>query len=273
MQDAFTRIEADVVAIGEFLERARRYRPLAATAAVAYRRATEIAARVRRVNRAHGETTDLESLAAEIHGVHEGAERDLEEFLEGTAYRGLVEALAGEATDAGERIAEVFADIEPIEAHADLHLPIAARTRRGAATDPTKRSALEGSPGVLEPEAVAQVIARALRDGVEPESGPGVGADRTIRPIRFFEGTDGIDAAIFLIVASGTPIPAPTFRAPELGEVLVYARRLVVPFTVGLRERSPDDWLELRAGGYPDYRRRCRELLEAAGCAVVDVTD
>jgi len=56
-----------------------------------------------------------------------------------------------------------------------------------------------------------------------------------------------------------------------IDEVLVYERRLRAPFSVGVRRESPDDWLELRAGGYEPYRERCRELIAASGVAVRDL--
>ncbi len=105
------------------------------------------------------------------------------------------------------------------------------------------------------------------REGIEAQAGPGVGADASVLPIRFFAGIAGIDAALWVVVA-GEHIPAPAFRAPELDEVLVYVRRLRAPFSVGVRRESPDDWLELRAGGYKPYRERCRELITARGVEV-----
>ena len=56
-----------------------------------------------------------------------------------------------------------------------------------------------------------------------------------------------------------------------LGELLIYARRLKVPLSAGLRAHSPDDWLELRAGGYAEYRERCRQALTARDIAVEDL--
>lgn len=272
MTDAFRRIEADVVAVGEFLEQARRYRPLVGRADAAYRRATAIAARVRAANRGGEGVADLETLADEIRDVARAAKSDLDGFLAGPQYRGLLDSIAQEGDDAAARIHDLFADIEPLDTRGDLYLPLVRPARPSAAHEkPAKGSALEESPGTFEPQAAAEIVARMARDGIEPQAGPGVGADAAVRPIRFFEGVEGIDAPILLTVPPSAGFTAPAFRAPELGEVLVYAHRLRVSFAVGLRLKSPDDWLELRAGGYTEYRRRCRDLFTAAGTAVVDL--
>jgi hypothetical protein len=114
------------------------------------------------------------------------------------------------------------------------------------------------------------MLAGLAASGIEPQPGGGVGGDDELRPIRFFAGFAGLDAALVVVVDGEAIVSsgAPVLRAPELGEVLVYAARLAVPFRVGLRSRSPNDWLEVKAGGYPEYRERCRELLRARGITV-----
>lgn len=254
MSDVFQRIEAHVVSIGEFLERARRYRPLAKDAARLYREAGRVTARVRQASRA-GQAERAEGLEDEISSIVEASRAVLDAFLSGPAYRALLSSLdQQDAAESARLLADVFVDIEPATAKGELFFPLAAK--RGE--------------GVLEPEAAAESVSRIAREGLTPQPGPGVGGDAHVHPIRFYEGMVGIDAAILLIVA-GEDIAPPTFRAPELGEVLVYTQRLVVPITVGVRRESPDDWLEVRAGGYPQYRERCRELLAARGFAIRDV--
>jgi hypothetical protein len=252
MSDVFARIEEQVVAIGELLEQTRRYRPLASESAELYAAVSRVTARVRRANRDAGGGLDLEALARAVESSAEAVRHLLEEFHSSPTYRALLDALARE-DDAASRqlVPQVFADLEPTIAAGDLFWPLGAK--RGE--------------GLLDPEAAAEVVTRMAREGIEPQAGPGVGADASIRPIRFFAGIAGIDAALWVIVAGGL-VSAPAFRAPELDEVLVYARRLRAPFSVGLRRESPDDWLELRAGGYEAYRERCRERIAAHGVAV-----
>lgn len=274
MSDAYQRIEAGVVAVGEFLDRARRYRPLVVPANAAYRRATAIAARVRRMNRGRESDAEIDALSGEIRAVADDAERALAEFLAGARYRDLIASLEHRMPEAGERIAEIFADVEAVGSVGELYAPLASRMRREPVSSADRSAEAPGperAPAALEPEAVVEAVMRIAREGLQPQPGPGVGADEEVRPVRFFEGIDGVDSPVLLVVAAGTRFEAPTFRAPEVGEVLVYGRGIRVPFSVGLRRRSPDDWLELRAGGYAEYRRRCRELVEAAGSAVVDV--
>jgi hypothetical protein len=253
MSDAFARIEEQVVAIGELLEQTRRYRPLATESAELYAAVSRVTARVRRANRdAGGAGLDLEALARAVESSGRAVRHLLEEFHSSPTYRALLDAL-GREDDAASRqlVPQVFADLQPTLAAGDLYWPLAAK--RGE--------------GLLDPEAAAEAVTRMAHEGIEPQAGPGVGADSSIRPIRFFAGIAGIDAALWVIVA-GEQVSAPAFRAPELDEVLVYARRLRAPFSVGLRGESPDDWLELRAGGYEPYRERCRELIAARGVEV-----
>ena len=253
MSDPFARIEEQVIAIGELLEQTRRYRPLATESSELYAAVSRVTARVRRANRdAAGAGLDLEALARAVESSARAVRQLLEEFHSSPSYRALLDALERE-DDAGSRrlVPQVFADLEPTIPTGDLHWPLAAK--RGE--------------GLLDPEAAAEAVARLAREGIEPQAGPGVGADASIRPLRFFVGIAGIDAALWVIVG-GDQVSAPAFRAPELDEVLVYTRRLRAPFSVGLRRESPDDWLELRAGGYEPYRERCRELIAARGVVV-----
>ena len=256
MSDPFQRIEAHVVAIGELLEQSRRYRPLAAEAERLYLAATRIAAGVRRVSRtaraAEEETAQLER---GIESVAEAARRMVGDFLAGPTYRAMLASLDREDPRESSRlVAEVFADVEPTSARGILYLPLSA----------------ERGQRVLDPETAAEAVGRMAREGIGPQSAPGVGSDANVRPIRLFEGVTGVDAAV-LVIVSGEDVQAPTFRAPEVGELLVYARRLNVPLSAGLRAESPDDWLGVRAGGYAEYRERCRELIAARGISIVDV--
>jgi hypothetical protein len=252
MSDAFARIEEQVVAIGELLEQTRRYRPLASESAELYAAVSRVTARVRRANRDAGGGLDLEVLARAVESSAGAVRHLLEEFHSSPSYRALLDALARDDDDASRQLVpQVFADLEPATAAGDLFWPLGAK--RGE--------------GLLDPEAAAEAVTRMAHEGIEPQAGPGVGADASIRPIRFFAGIAGIDVALWVIVA-GERVSAPAFRAPELDEVLVYARRLRAPFSVGLRRESPDDWLELRVGGYEPYRERCRELIAARGVVV-----
>lgn len=256
MSDAFARIEEQVVAIGELLEQTRRYRPLAAETAELYAAVSRVTARVRRANRdARGAGLDLEALARAVESSAVAVRHLLDEFHSSPTYRALLDALGQEdAPEIRRLVPQVFADLEPTTPAGDLLWPLSAK--RGE--------------GLLQPDAAAEAVARMTSEGIEAQAGPGVGADASVRPIRFFAGIAGIDAALWVVVA-GERVAAPAFRAPELDEVLVYERRLRAPFSVGVRRESPDDWLELRAGGYEPYRERCRELIAASGVAVRDL--
>jgi len=254
--ESFRRIEAHVVAIGELLEQCRRYRSLAVDAERVYRSAMRIAARVRQASR--GSSGENGTLAELERGIEDAARelRDrLASFRDGPAYRELLERTRrGDPASLAERVAEIFADVEPASAAGPIYLPITAK--RGEAT--------------LDPAAAADAVLRMATDGFEPPRGPGVGSDESIRPIRFFEGVTGLDAPL-LVIVSGADIQAPTLRAPSLGEILVYTPLLRVPVSAGLRRQSPDDWLEVRAGGYAQYESRCREELEKRGIAALEV--
>ena len=256
MSDPFERIEAHVVAIGELLEQSRRYRSLAGEAERLYLSASRIAARVRRSSRgeraAEGDVTRLER---EIESVAEAARRLVADFLAGPTYREMLASLEREDSRESSRlVAEVFADVEPAAARDALFLAL-----------PAKRG-----QRVLEPETAADMVGRIVREGIEPQSAPGVGSDANVRPIRFFEGVTGLEAAV-LVIVSGKDVRTPTVYAPEVGEFLVYTRRLKVPVAAGLRRQSPDDWLEVRDGGYAEYRERCRELIAAQGISIADL--
>ncbi len=256
MSDSFERIEAHVVAIGELLEQSRRYRPLAGKAERLYLCASRITARVRRSSReADAADGDVARLEREIESVAESARRMVGDFLVGPTYRAMLASLEREdSRDSSRLVAEVFADVEPATARDTLFLAL-----------PAKRG-----QRVLDPETVADMVGRMVREGIEPQSTPGVGGDANVHPIRFFEGVTGIEAAV-LVVVSGKDVRAPTVHASEVGEFLVYTRRLKVPLCAGLRRQSPDDWLEVRAGGYGEYRERCRELIAAQGISIADL--
>ncbi len=256
MTDVLARIEEQVVAMGELLEQTRRYRPLAAESARLYEAVSRVTARVRRANRdPSGAGLDFEALAQAVESSTRAVRHLLEEFHGSPTYRALLNALErDDAAECRRLVPEVFADVEPTTPAGDLHLPLSAK--RGE--------------GLLDPDAAAEAVGRMVREGIEPQAGPGLGADGNVRPIRFFQGITGIDSAAWVIVA-GEAVRAPAFRAPDLDEVLVYTRRLRVPLSVGLRRESPDDWLEVRAGGYAPYRERCRERIQACGVAVIDL--
>jgi len=253
LADSYSAIEAHVVAVGEFLEKARRYRSLAVEAERLYREAARIAAEVRAMNRTREEGGDPAPLEARLGEIVATAHRTLDEFHAGESYR----AVSRAAMPTSAALLALFADVEAATPSGRLYFPLVAK--RGKE--------------VLEPEAAGETLAAIAADGIEPQRGPGVGGDDEIHPIRFFETLVAIDAAIVLIV-DGDAVAAcgaPVLRASELGETLVYVRRLRAPFVVGLRNESPDDWLEIRAGGYPAYRDRCREVIESRGFAVESV--
>jgi hypothetical protein len=254
--EIFAAIERQVVAIGELLEQTRRYRPLAAETAGLYVSVSRVTALVRRANRDPGSRgVDLDALARAVESSADAVRRLLDEFHASPTYRALLEALEGEDTEASRRlVGAVFADLQPTTPAGELHMPVSAK--RGES--------------LLDPKAAAEAVGHMAHQGIEPQPGPGVGADASVRPIRFYDGVTGIDAAVWVVVA-GEDVRAPAFRSPDLGEVLVYARRLEVPFSVGLRRDSPDDWIEIRAGGYPPYRESCREHIRARGIAVRDL--
>jgi hypothetical protein len=254
--DVFAAIERQVVAIGELLEQTRRYRPLAAETAGLYGSVSRVTALVRRANRGTRVAgLDLGALARAVESSAGAVRRLLDEFHASPTYRALLEALErGDVEASRQLVGAVFADLEPATPVGELYVPLTAK--RGE--------------GLLDPEAAAEAVDRMAQGGIEPQAGPGVGADANVRPIRLYDGVVGVDVAVWVIVA-GEDVRAPAFRAPELGEVLVYARRLQAPLSVGLRRDSPDDWIEMRAGGYPTYRESCRERIRARGVAVRDL--
>lgn len=254
--DVFERIEARFVALSGLLEELRRYRALEAEAEHLYRSSSRISASVRAALRARAagqaEAALLEkALVCEI----DRAEKAHDAYLAGPDYAALLAALHSGSNEVRRRVPETFAEIEPAEGIARLYHPLLAK--RGE--------------GVLEPETGVESIREIAQNGFAPTGGPGVGADRTVKPIRFYEDRpEGIDAAVLLVV-EGSDVKVPAFRAPTLGEVLIYAERLCVPLRVALRTESPDDWLEARAGGYAEYRGRWRDALLQNGFTVVDL--
>ena len=254
--DVFSRIESHVVAVGELLEQTRRYRPLLAEAERLYLAASRVSRRVRAANRAADVgVEELHALEGETEAIATAVRTILAELLRGEPYRRLLAALdADDVAATTALVTELFADIEPATPTGSLYLPLSAKRGEGA----------------LAPQAAAEMAAEMMREGIPPQHAPGPGADATVRPIRFYERPAGIDAAL-LVTVDAAELGRPAFRACELDEVLVYARRLKAPLAVALPERSPDDWLELRAGGYAEYRQSCREALAARGIAVVDI--
>jgi hypothetical protein len=253
--DAFSRIEAHVVAIGELLEQTRRYRPLLEQAEKLYLSATRVSRRVRIANRSGSAAADdLRALEEEIESIATTARTLLDDLLHGEPYRRLLAALeADDVGTAAKLVADLFADIEPVAPAGPLYLPLSPKRGEGA----------------LAPDAAADTVADMIRHGIPPQHAPGAGGDASVRPIRFYERLSGIDAALLVTVDAGA-LGRPAFRTRELDEVLVYARRLKAPLAVALPQKSPDDWLELRAGGYAEYREKCRAALIDRGIAVVD---
>lgn len=254
MKDVFRRIEDAIVAAGELLDNARRYRALEEEGERLYLASVRLGARARRAGR-EADTAAAAEIEAELGRALGAARRAIADVVAGSAYRSLVSALASGRRDAlGAAVPSVFADVEAVAAPEAVLSPISGK--RGE--------------GLLEPEAGVEAVCRVRRDGIEPAPGPGVGGDDRVRPIRLYESADGLDAAVFLVVR-GEDLPAPVFRASGIGEILVYAPRIAAPFTVGIRSESPDEWFETRSGGYRDYRARWRELLESNGFVVRDL--
>jgi hypothetical protein len=252
--DVFARIESRFVELSGLLERMRRYRPLAASAAELVRASSRLSAEVRAALRA-GDAGGAEPLESRATTLATDANARLEAVVGSADYRALAEAVvAADVAAAAALAARVFADVEPADSVSRIYQPLTAK---------------RGESGV-EPEAGIGRL-RALREeGLEPTPGPGVGGDETIRPIRFYEGTEGLDVAVLLEV-EGEALGLPLFRASGLGEILVYAPRVRVPFRVAVRLESPDDWLEARPGGYARYRARWLEALATAELPAVDV--
>jgi hypothetical protein len=255
MSDVFKRIEQHVVAIGERLEESRRYRPLAAEAERIYVSSMRVARRVREAAReSGGNEANAAALEPEIATLADGVRDMLARFTESAIYRDLVAALEREDDETAARLLPEVFDVEPTKPEGALYLPLSPK--RGEKT--------------LDPGAAADRAAAMAAEGIEPQYAPGGGGDAKINPIRFYQGLVGLDLPLLVVVAGGD-LPEPSFRAAELGEILVYRRRLRVPLSIGLRRASPDDWLEVRAGGYEEYRERCREKLVARGLSIADL--
>jgi hypothetical protein len=213
-----------------------------------------ITADVRRASRENraDEASRSEARLREIVAV---AERTLADFRSSALYQGALSALANEPPRAvSADLAALFTDVEAHLPSGRLYLPLVAKRGKD----------------VLEPDAAAEALAGMAAQGIEPQRGPGVGGDDSIHPIRFFESLVAIDAPLVVIVEAEEIAGAgvPILRAPDLGEVLVYVPRLRASFAVGVRDDSPDDWIAIRAGGYPQYRDGCRELVERRGLKV-----
>jgi len=255
MSDVFQRIERHVVAIGERLEESRRYRPLAAEAESLYVSSMRVSRRVRDATReSGGGEASAAALEPEIEALAERVRDLLARFTESAIYRDLAAALEREDHETAARLLPEVFDIEPTKPEGALFLPLSPK--RGETT--------------LDPASAADRAAAMAAEGIEPQHAPGGGGDAKINPIRFYQGLVGLDSPLLVVVAGGD-LPEPSFRATELGEILVYRRRLRVPLLIGLRRTSPDDWLEVRAGGYGEYRERCREQLVARGLSITDL--
>lgn len=255
--DVFERVEAQIVAVGELLETARRYRPLEADAHRLYLVSARIGSRLRQASReaAGGGIEAAETIERELESVLEEGHAALQRFLASAAYRDFIARIqAGETEEVARRVCEVFADVEPAALPGLLYYPITGKREEG----------------MLEPEAGVERIARMVEQGFESSRGVGVGGDANVHPLRFYESPEGIDAAVFLVV-HGSEVEVPAFRATVIGEVLYYTPRLRAPFEVALRTQSPDDWLEIRPGGYVRYRERWRELLRDHGLTAREI--
>lgn len=251
--DPFSRLEAAFVEISGLLERLRRYRPLAGDETELRRNAAILSAEIRVALRG-GDDAAASSLEPRAADLLAGARRSLESFLASEDHRALVEAAAvGDAAAATRLVPLVFADVELADPPERIFHPLLGA--RGS--------------DVLEPEVGLARIREIASAGFAPTPGPGVGADDTIRPIRFFDGAEGLDVAVLLAV-EGRNLAVPTFRA-GLDERLVYAPRLRLPFRVALRRESPDEWLEARPGGYVAYRDRWLGLLDEASIPFFDI--
>ena len=91
-------------------------------------------------------------------------------------------------------------------------------------------------------------------------------------PVRVLVVDDSATArALLVAILGGDPEIQVVGEARDGVEGVELTRRLRVPLLIGLRGTSPDDWLEVRAGGYAEYRERCREALSARGLAITDL--
>jgi hypothetical protein len=252
-EQVVTRLETTIADTGALLVRLRKYRdgngPETETL---FRSAMRLGDEARRLH--HREALDgaaAERLLADAQALVGELQRFLTRIHHGPAYRAAVAAhAAGDQAALAEALPAVFAGLEPVAAPPDLYAAVAWR-RRGR-----PRPALE----------VAAEIARLEADGLVPEGDDLTPGTDPELPAVGLQDTPPADEAVVLRLAAGT-IPLRVYRLAEIGDYLVYGRRVRVPLAVRLAA-GPGEAQERLELDFAAYRAALASTLTAAGIAV-----
>jgi hypothetical protein len=171
---------------------------------------------------------------------------------EGGDYRAAVAAHAGgDSSTLAAMLPAVFAGLEAVAPPPALYRALPWR-RRGRPRPAT--------------ELVAECVTLRAEGFVAEGDDLSPGADAELPAIAFQEEPPA-DEAVAARIATATLV-APVHRLVEVGDYLIHAARLHVPFAVWLAVELPPEELETMPVDYPRYRRELVDALRGAGFTV-----
>jgi hypothetical protein len=115
--------------------------------------------------------------------------------------------------------------------------------------------------------ALAEELVAQSRAGLGPASGDGADDATLPEPIALSPSLAGCGSEIALVRAS-SDLGEALLEDTASGDLLVFSRRLVGPFSVALAAEADDEWWAASSFGYADYRAQLAEALRAQGLVV-----
>lgn len=249
-----------ITEVGRCYERGRRYRAIAAECEDrVLARALAIGGEMRVWARdpvpdeaacaaAVEELTELlRACAAAIDSVHAGA-----------PYRRALRAWnVGDWRAVAALAPTIFDAVEPLATTRPLHFGVAVTGRRG-------------SEHFLPAAAVAEQVLELMRSGLPAaDPVPELGADDRLRAVVLEQDAEAVEAPVTIVVAP-EDVPWPLFRLAPAGEVLVYARHVLVPMRVRCAARTADEWWAVRPDAYESYVAELAGELATRGVTAIE---
>lgn len=247
-------LEVAIADLGTLLVRMEKYqRGAGAEGAALVRAAADLGDTARRLHRHQGlDVAAVERLLGETTALRNRLLALLADVRESTNYRAAVAAHAGgDPATLAWTLPKLFAGLESVSPPLALYraLPWRRRGRPRPATDVVAECV------VLRDEGFA-----AEGDDLSP------GADAELPAIAFQEAPP-VDEAVAARIGTAALV-APLHRLVDVGDYLIHAPRLRVPFAVWLAVELPAEEVETMPVDYPRYRAELAAALTDAGFVV-----
>lgn len=122
---------------------------------------------------------------------------------------------------------------------------------------------------LVHPEAMADEITRAAREGIGPESGVAAAVEEPLlpEPIALGPSFEGCGSEVALVRATAG-LAGALLEDSASGDLVLFDARVGGPFSVALASDADDEWWAASSLGYVEYRRQLAAALAARGVDV-----